>query len=236
MSPIHIWIGTEPAQHLPTAVLKHSILKRTKTPVEFHDLAGSLGLKMYTGFSFYRWSIPSRSGFVGRAIYLDADIVCNCDVKELAEMDLGQNTHAARPVGSGQGYFTSVMLLDCEKLKVWDFPSMLTSAQRERNYYNQIMWGRGDAITGRNVKPLDHKWNAMDQLRAMDCGPEAKFYHYTTIPTQPWKAPGHPQSSIWTAELLDAVRAGALKREDVQREMDNGHCRKGLLGRELMAV
>src|SRR5690606_13465431 len=84
--PIRVFIGTEPAQRLPTEVLKLSIRRRTALPVEFtelSDLACGVEARFFTGFSFYRWFVPWFCDYRGRAIYLDADIVCLCDLAGL---------------------------------------------------------------------------------------------------------------------------------------------------------
>ena len=97
--PIRVFIGTDHSQNVPTAVLRHSILSRTASPVEFHefkDLQTGLEEHFYTGFSFYRWGIPLSCGFKGRALYLDADIVVLGDIRELWEHPLGEHSHLCR--------------------------------------------------------------------------------------------------------------------------------------------
>ena len=100
MSAIRIFIGTDDGQAVSTAVLKHSIMSRTSSEVdlrELKDLRTGLEDRFYTGFSFYRWGIPSFCDFTGRAIYLDTDIVALCDVRELWEMGMGDHSHLCRP-------------------------------------------------------------------------------------------------------------------------------------------
>ena len=97
--PIRVFIGTDDSQNVPTAVLQHSILSLIASSVEFHelrDLQTGLEEHFYTGFSFYRWGIPSSCGFKGRALYLDVDIVVLCDIRELWELPFGEYSHLCR--------------------------------------------------------------------------------------------------------------------------------------------
>src|SRR3954451_5303347 len=84
---LRIFVGTDDSQIVAHEVLEYSIRKHTSRPVEFvpmHNIDLPLprdpAQRPRTGFSFYRFLIPSLCGFKGRAIYLDADMLVLSDI------------------------------------------------------------------------------------------------------------------------------------------------------------
>jgi len=223
---IRIYIGTEPNQWLPTEVLKHSILKRTKEAVEFHELKGiEIGLKqkMYTGFSFFRYYIPELCGYQGKAVYLDADMVCLGDIGELFRMDF-KGKGALSKVRDETSYYTSCMPLDCEKLTHWKVKEWALLINAGLTSYSGIMSGDPTGINHDDFGPLDPHWNSFDRFDA-----RTKLIHYTTVPTQPWKRPGHPYREPFLEELKSAAASGAISKGDIEREIEKKHIYEGLL-------
>lgn len=218
---IKVFIGTEEAQWLPTEVLKHSVLRRTKEPVEFKELKNiplKLQIKMYTGFSFYRYYIPEACNFEGRAIYLDADIVVLSDLKELNDLDMQGKGVLARPLEKYEAYFTSVMLMDCAKLKHWKIHEWVALINAGLASYQGTMAGDKSGLNHKDFGPLPEYWNHLDHW-----DPTTKILHYTYVPTQPWKKGGHPHRNIFLQELQIALNDKILKVEDVKREISAGH-------------
>ena len=216
---IKIFVGTEDAQWLPTQVLRHSVLRRTKSPVEFIDLINiplQLNLKMYTGFSFYRFYIPEACNYTGRAIYLDADIVVLDDIQKLIDMDMGDKGALARPDGDER--YTSVMLLDCEKLKAWKIKNWAGLINAGMASYEGIMIGSKRGLNHKDFGALPKEWNSLDEWT-----PDTKILHYTHVPTQPWKKGGHPFRRPFLLELKAALDDRVITREDVQKEIEAGH-------------
>lgn len=225
-SPIRIYIGTEPAQWLPTAVLKRSILVRTKAAVEFYDLIGlDLGLKtkMYTGFSFYRFAIPEQCGYTGRAIYLDADMVVLGDIDQLYQLDMEEKPALAR-VCDPTTVFTSVMLMNCEKLVHWKIREWVALINAGLTSYQGCMSGSPSGMNFGDFGALPPQWNDFDKYDET-----TKLIHYTHVPTQPWKRPGHPYKGAFLQELQAALRDGSISREQVEREINAGHIYSGIL-------
>lgn len=223
---IRVFIGTEPAQWLPTEVLKHSILCRSKEPYEFKELKNiplKLNIKMYTGFSFYRFSIPETCLFEGRAIYLDADIVVLCDLKELNDMEMQGHGVLSRPHAKS-GYFTSVMLMDCSKLKHWKIQQWVTLINAGIASYDMIMGAMPSGLNNKDFDSFDPMWNDLDYWNE-----KTKILHYTHVPTQPWKAPGHPFASVFLREMKSALENKVFTPEDVQREIAAGHIYPAIL-------
>lgn len=243
--PIRIFIATEDAQELPAEVLRRSITHRTDADLEFHELKNmKCGLedRFYTGFSFYRWAIPQECGYKGRAIYLDADILCNGDIKRLWDFHLGKHTHLARPGFGNRSSFCSVMLIDCERAK-WPFKKWCAMVKDDRNLYKAIMWARtGETMDG--IGPLPAGFNAMDHNRKFDCDKEqGLFFHYTVVRTQPWRFGQHANGQWWYAELSRCVSEGLDPRPMIEKAKSLGkpyspdlkyHIEAGVKMREFM--
>ena len=176
-SPVRVFIGTDDTQAVPTAVLKHSILSRTDAAVEFTELCNlQTGLedRFYTGFSFYRWGIPAFCDFAGRALYLDADIVVLCDIRELWDMPLGNRSHLCRPrppfrfrrwaIERLGGAYASVMVIDCERARHWDFDTWCERAADDRQFYREVMWCLPGSATADRRGDLPRAFNDLDRF------------------------------------------------------------------------
>ena len=237
MQPIRIFIGTDRSQIVPTAVLQHSITSRTDADVEFHelkDLKTGLEGDFYTGFSFYRWRIPAACDFGGLAIYLDADIVVLCDVLELWEQDMDGHSHLCRRrapfefrrfrVRRRGGAYASVMLIDCARCEHWQFEEWCRKAADDRDFYHRVMWCQaGPTAVGRGNLPT--VFNDLDHYAPG----RTKILHYTDLPNQPWKKPGHPYESVFRRALREAYAAGAVRLETVQTAVDEGHVHSSMV-------
>jgi hypothetical protein len=213
---IRVCIGTEDAQWLPTQVLKFSITRRSKSEFEFTDLKDislNLKIKMYTGFSFYRFYIPELCHYEGRAIYLDADIVVLCDLLEFIELDMKGKGVLARPMPPSH-YFTSVMLMECPKLTHWKINDWSTLINAGIASYPETMSGGPQGLNHKDFGPLEPYWNHLDEWN-----PSTKIIHYTHVPTQPWKVAGHPFAWVFLKELKDALNEGIVTRAQVENEI-----------------
>ncbi|MYH30058.1 MAG: hypothetical protein F4018_09690 [Acidobacteria bacterium] len=236
--PIRIFIGTDETQGVPTAVLKHSILSRTAADVEIRelrDLRTGLEDRFYTGFSFYRWGIPAFCDYTGRALYLDADIVVLCDIRELWEMPLGEHSHLCRPRPAFRfrrwrlerlgGAYASVMLIDCERAR-WDFRAWCERAARDPRFYKQVMWCLPGSETSRQRGDLPRAFNDLD-----DHAPHrTRILHYTDLPNQPWKKVGHRHEHVFRAALRAACKAGALDVQAVRDDVARGVIHDRMVG------
>src|SRR5687767_11117462 len=108
MTPIKVFIGSGEASRIERKTLIHSIKANASAPVDITVFNGthnsverenlapelapmSLRVKYtntITEFSQYRYVIPQLCGFEGRAIWLDSDMVCLGDIRELFEADM----------------------------------------------------------------------------------------------------------------------------------------------------
>jgi hypothetical protein len=121
-------------------------------------------------FTPLRFMPPELMGYAGRAVVIDPDVFAVGDVWELLARDMQGKAIVCRPRSGSKGFeggmASSVMLLDCEKLRHWrcerDFAELFAF---ERDYIDWI------------CLKLD-----FDHLT-----PETRLIHNTKRQTQPWK-------------------------------------------------
>ena len=58
---------------------------------------------------------------------------------------------------------------------------------------------------------------------------ETALLHFTDMTTQPWVSQENPLGYLWTSDLIEAVEAGAITMDFVEREVAAGHVRPSLL-------
>ncbi len=134
-------------------------------------------------FTPLRFAIPALMGYTGRALVIDPDVFAVRDVRPLLERDLGGAAIAARPLhrpGEPSRFASSVMLLDCARLRHWDLErdfGRLFSGERDYRAWMQL-----ELEPGGSVAPLEAEWNDFDHL-----SPQTGLLHNTRRVTQPWK-------------------------------------------------
>jgi hypothetical protein len=204
-------------------------------------------------FTPVRYAIPGLLGYEGLAVVTDPDVFAVGDVAELFRRDLQGKAIWCTP---RPGFHkitdplaTSVMLLDCARLKHWRFADQLQKLWRhEIDYLDWINLRLEDLDT---IGLLEPEWNDFDHLT-----PATKLLHNTKRRTQPWKTglpidftfkerglfnfalpivrklvpnytrhPDQKQEAFFYAMLADALDAGAATREQVRREIELGHVR-----------
>jgi hypothetical protein len=126
-------------------------------------------------FTLTRFMPPELMQYEGRALVIDPDIFAVADITPLFSLDLKGAAIAACP--KHNAFDTSVMLLDCDKLKHWSIDSILSEIKKDGSAYAAWMDLRNE-----KVHPLSRIWNSLDSLNA-----ETKMLHTTVRLTQPWK-------------------------------------------------
>jgi hypothetical protein len=135
---------------------------------------------------------------------IDPDIFALTDISELFTLNLqGKNLAACRKKTS---WDTSMMIMDCAKLRHWNIESILKRlATKEVDYVNIMSLNSEPADS---ILEMPRIWNNLDTLT-----PETKMIHMTDRMTQPWK----------TGLKIDFTRnkmpkiAGIIPREWVQK-------------------
>jgi hypothetical protein len=201
-------------------------------------------------FTPLRFAPPQVMGFKGKAVVTDPDIFGVGDVGELFDRDMQGKAICAvpRPGHNKQPDYiaTSVMLLDCTKLKHWDFDQDLDDLFNHRfDYVDWIELKREDRST---IGSLEPEWNDFDNLT-----PRTKLLHTTKRRTQPWKTglpvdytlressplfflrrlrwrrygqhPDLRQEALVYSLLAEMVDAGEVTKNELVEEMAANHIR-----------
>ena len=229
-----IVIGTEANQFVPQQVLIYSIKETLSIDAEVlpttqkqHRIGG-------TNFGFVRFMVPSMCGYQGRAVYMDADQLVFTDMKALFEQI--DDDHGVACVQDAEGFFgnkpvqacnqTSVMVLNCDKLRDWDPETMFDNVVPNRSeladgqiHYRDFM--KLDWMEPSRIQALDPRWNHFNIVRD-----DTRLVHFSHVRSQPWKSPEHPLTEQWSHWLVRAMRAGYISRFQLGREIMKGHLSK----------
>jgi hypothetical protein len=268
-------IHTNDKQMLGALVSAHSFRRNSRTPDAFdvrivkandfpelqepgHSLLRGRHVRAWDpddlqSFTPVRFAIPGLLGYEGLAVVTDPDVFAVGDVAELFRRDLEGKAIWCTP---RPGYSkitdplaTSVMLLDCARLKHWRFAEQLEKLWRHEVDYLDWINLRLESLD--TIGLLEREWNDFDRLT-----PRTKLLHNTKRRTQPWKtglpidftfkergllnfalpivrrlAPNytrHPdqrQEAYFYALLADALDSGAVSPDQVRNEVERGHVR-----------
>ena len=135
-------------------------------------------------FTPLRFMPPKLMGHEGRAVVVDPDVFAVGDVYELFKRDMQgaavMGRHRSHKQEKAWQIATSVMLLDCARLRHWEpereFDELF---QFKRDYKDWIVL-RHEAAE--NIGILEDEWNDFDNLTE-----NTKLLHNTKRKTQPWK-------------------------------------------------
>jgi hypothetical protein len=201
-------------------------------------------------FTPLRFAPPSLMGFEGRAVVTDPDCFGVGDVAELLGRDMMDKAIWAvtRPGHNDDPDYiaTSVMLLDCAKLKHWDFDQLLDGLFARK--FDYIPWIQLKLEDRSTIGFLEPEWNSFDKLT-----PATKILHTTKRRTQPWKTglpvdytlreqgpwdvlrrmwrrryeqhPDRNQEALIYALLAEMVDQDIVTRDELVREMAANHIR-----------
>ncbi|MBD1856058.1 MULTISPECIES: glycosyltransferase [Leptolyngbya] len=115
VEPIRIFIGSSLKNSVEEAVMRYTLQKYTRAPLDIHVINGITGsvknlktgevralpdgladrIPEATAFSYARWAIPEWCDHKGRALYFDSDQLAISDVSELWNYDLAGKALAA---------------------------------------------------------------------------------------------------------------------------------------------
>jgi hypothetical protein len=201
-------------------------------------------------FTPLRFAPPSLMGFEGRAIVTDPDCFGVGDVADLLNRDMmGKAVWAVARPGHNEDpdyIATSVMLLDCARLKHWAFDQLLDDLFARK--FDYIPWVQLKLEDRSTIGLLEREWNDFDKLT-----PSTKILHTTKRRTQPWKTglpvdytlreqgpwdilrrmwrrryeqhPDRNQEAFIYSLLAEMVDKGVVTKDELVREMAADHIR-----------
>lgn len=202
-----VFICTNVSQRIGALVAQYALKKNSKTPDDFRTvllenkdfdfLAAKHGERYLRqgrtacwdntdlqSFTPLRFIVPEMMGYEGQALVIDPDIFAVSDVVELLNRDMGDAAILCRRrpgKGSRPSYFaSSVMLLNCEKLRHWRCAENFDEMFRfERDYSD---WMRLRLEPEDSIGLFEDGWNDFDTLNGC-----TRMLHNTNRKTQPWK-------------------------------------------------
>lgn len=128
-------------------------------------------------FTLTRFMPPELNNFEDKAVVIDPDIFALTDIQQLFDLDMQDKAILA--CSKKEAFDSSVMLLDCAKLKHWKIETILSLLSEKKMDYHKLMTLTYDR---RNVSELSRIWNSLDHLDE-----NTKMLHTTDRLTQPWK-------------------------------------------------
>ncbi|MCP5127989.1 MAG: hypothetical protein H6985_00245 [Pseudomonadales bacterium] len=137
-------------------------------------------------FTPLRFMPPELMNYQGRAVVIDPDVFAVGDVWDLLSRDMQGKAIMCRPRSKisrdiNGKLASSVMLLDCAKLRHWNVERQFNemfSGQRDYKQWITLMYeDRG------TIGLLEDRWNDLDVLNG-----DTRMLHTTKRWTQPWKA------------------------------------------------
>ena len=275
---MRVFIKTNRKQLLGAMLGKHSILRTAAHPEQFDvRLIVVDDLPLFQGFVGKRYRrrgetitydlndlqsfilasfhVPELVGYEGRALVIDPDIFALADIGALFSRDLQDKPVAAR---SKRGAWdSSVMLLECGKLRHWNLQRILDDLAAGRAAYEDWV----SLAREPEVHELEAEWNNWDALTD-----GTKLLHTTNRLTQPWRTglkidftrnrmpklfgliprewigrlrgtipttyQEHPDAKIrsfFFGLVRDALEKGAVTEEVIASEIKAGHVRPDLM-------
>jgi hypothetical protein len=135
-------------------------------------------------FTPLRFMPPELMGYQGRAVVTDPDVFAAGDVGELLARDMGGKALMGvwRPGTSARHDYvaSSVMLLDCAKLRHWRCEEQFNELFEDKRDY--LKWVQLEYEPRESIGRLEPEWNHFDTLNE-----NTKLLHNTKRRTQPWK-------------------------------------------------
>lgn len=275
-----VFIHTNAKQMLGAIVARHSLRRQSADPSAFdvriisaeddpifREFEGKRFLRFgmwrpwrnddLQSFTPLRFAPPKLMEYAGRAIVTDPDVFAVSDIAELFARDMQGCAICARPhvdqPGAARRIATSVMLLDCAKLRHWDM-----HAQFEAMFAGELDYGDWIELKREpegSIGELEPWWNDFDRL-----APETRLLHNTKRRTQPWKTglpidftkrspwymrmlgisgyqkkgayrphPDPRQEQLFFAFLKECMDAGEVDRDMIAEEIARNHLRHDAL-------
>ncbi len=200
-------------------------------------------------FTPLRFAPPGLMDYQGVALVTDPDVFAVSDMSEAFARDLqGKAIWAvARPGRKRRpGYIaSSVMLLDCARLRHWDLDAQLDALFAHKlDYFDWMHLRLEDPLT---IGLLGAEWNDFDRLAS-----DTKLLHTTRRRTQPWKSglpidyddqvrglrgmltrlrprygrhPDPNQEALVFSLLAELLDSGEVTPEELRAEMAANHIR-----------
>lgn len=204
-----IFIGWDSREAECADILRDSLLKHSSIPLDIRYLKlGELDFNRHrdplqsTEFTYTRFLVPQLCNYQGKAVFMDCDMLCLGDIKELDDLDMTnyalrvvkhdyQPSNAVKMDGCVQTVYprknwSSLMLMNCEKLHLWTKQVVETQTGAYLHRFQDI--------PDEQIGDIPNTWNTLDWMDQ-----NTKLIHYTN--GGPWfeKYKDHPYGAPWLA-------------------------------------
>jgi lipopolysaccharide biosynthesis glycosyltransferase len=206
---LRIFIGWDSREAECADILAHSLHKHSSVPLDVRYLKlDELDFNRHrdplqsTEFTYTRFLVPWLCNYQGKAVFMDCDMLCLGDIKELDDLDMSNLAlrvvkHDYRPKeatkmdGCVQTVYprknwSSLMLMNCARLRLWTKQVVETQTGAYLHRFQDIP----DELIG----DIPNTWNTLDWMDE-----NTKLIHYTS--GGPWfeQQKDHPYGAPWLA-------------------------------------
>ncbi len=217
---LRVFIGWDSRFPEPADVLAYSLRKHSSIALEIRYLKlAELPLRRAhdplasTEFTYSRFLVPWLCNYQGTALFMDNDMLCLGDIKELAELDMRPYAlrvvkHDYHPTNTVKMYgcpqttyprknWSSLMLMDCAKLRLWTREVVETQSGAYLHRFQDI--------PDEQIGDLPRTWNTLDWMDE-----HTRLIHYTN--GGPWFEAyrNHPHADVWYQARDEMYRARTL--------------------------
>ena len=204
---LRIFIGWDSREGECSDVLAYSLHKHSSIPLEIKYLRlPELGFNrrhdplQSTEFTYTRFLVPFLCGYQGKAVFMDCDMLCLGDIKELDDLEMDGLAlrvvkHDHRPPekvkmdGKVQTVYprknwSSLMIMNCDNLRLWTKQVVETQTGAYLHRFQDV--------PDEQIDEIPNTWNVLDRMDA-----RTKLIHYTS--GGPWfdNYRDHPFGKVW---------------------------------------
>ena len=219
---LRVFIGFDSREAECSDILAYSLRVHSSIPLDIRylklaelDFTRKMDSLQSTEFTYSRFLVPSLCGYQGKAVFMDCDMLCLGDIKELDDLDMAGLAlrvvkHDYRPTatvkmdGKAQTVYprknwSSLMLMNCSKLGLWTREVVETQSGAYLHRFQDI--------PDEQIGDIPDTWNTLDWMDE-----RTRLVHYTS--GGPWfeECKDHPYGAAWL-EWRDRYRA-ALRKGD----------------------
>ena len=204
---LRVFIGWDSREAECADILAYSIRKHASIPVDIRYLKlDELPLErprdplQSTEFTYSRFIVPHLCNYQGTAVFMDCDMLCLGDIRELAELDMTglalrvvqhdyQPTATTKMDGAVQTVYprknwSSLMLMNCAELTLWTREVVDTKTGAYLHRFQDI--------PDEKIGEIPKTWNTLDWMDE-----HTRLVHYTS--GGPWfeQCKDHPYGAAW---------------------------------------
>jgi hypothetical protein len=189
--PHRIFLGYDPSQHIAYEVLKYSLEKHAREPIDVQPVDQDkipgwnrkLDPLQSTPFTYTRFLVPWLCDYEGIALFMDSDMLALDDISELFHLPMDglalrvrkheYNPEATVKMGGKvqtqypRKNWSSLMLMNNPELRVWSKDAVETQSGAWLH--------RFEPIPDEKIGDISEEWNVLDHMTG-----RTKLLHYTS--------------------------------------------------------